>query len=112
MPWQAIVVPASQLIGDLLVELGAPRSALILETESRNTWENAVNTAAIFESMAGEMASSSPRGHLPRALAAFQKVGISVTPTATDPCWALPILSFLDLLPDGWAFARTMSATR
>ena len=33
---------------DPLLELGVPRAALILDTESRNTRENAVNTAAIF----------------------------------------------------------------
>ena len=51
---------------------------------------------------------------MPRALAAFRKVGLSVTPTATDisvgPFFLLS--SFLDLLPDAWALARTMIAIK
>ena len=62
-------VPEAQLIADLLIELGAPRSALILETESRNTRENAVNTAAIFKEhvwRTGLLVTSG--AHMPRAL--------------------------------------------
>ena len=69
---------------DPLVELGAPRSALILETESRNTRENAVNTAAIFKAHGwqnGLLVTSAI--HMPRALAAFQRVGLNVVPAAT-----------------------------
>jgi hypothetical protein len=45
---------------------------------------------------------------MPRALAAFQKVGLSVTPAATD-IHAGPFLvpGFLDLLPDVKALAGT-----
>ena len=54
-------VAEAQRVADFLVEIGAPRSALILETGSRNTRENAVNTAAIFKEQAGDTAFSSPR---------------------------------------------------
>jgi hypothetical protein len=37
LPWPPAVAPESQLIADLLVELGVPRSAMILESGSRNT---------------------------------------------------------------------------
>jgi uncharacterized SAM-binding protein YcdF (DUF218 family) len=69
---------------DPLVKLGAPRSILILETESRNTRENAVNTAAIFKAhgwQKGLLVTSAI--HMPRALAAFQRVGLNVVPVAT-----------------------------
>ena len=69
---------------DPLVELGVPRSALILETESRDTRENAVNTAAIFKAHGwqnGLLVTSAI--HMPRALAAFQRVGLNVVPAAT-----------------------------
>ena len=71
---------------DPLVELGVPRSALILETESRNTRENAINTAAIFKAHGwrnGILVTSA--AHMPRALAAFQRVGLNVVPAATGP---------------------------
>jgi uncharacterized SAM-binding protein YcdF (DUF218 family) len=114
LPWQPAVVPEAQLIADLLVELGTPRAALILETKSRNTRENAVNTAAIFKEHGwrnGLLVTSG--AHMPRALAAFQKVGLSVTPAATD-IHAGPFLfpGFLDLLPDVKALAGTTSAIK
>lgn len=113
-PSQVVVVPESRLMADLLVELGAPRSALILESGSRNTRENAVNTAAIFKEhgwRTGFLVTSG--AHMPRALAAFQKVGLSVTPAATDiHAGASLFPSFVDFLPDAWALARTMSAIK
>jgi len=69
---------------DPLVKLGALRSILILEPESRNTRENAVNTAAIFKAHGwqnGRLVTSAI--HMPRALAAFQRVGLDVVPAAT-----------------------------
>ncbi|MGC1178198.1 MAG: YdcF family protein [Methyloceanibacter sp.] len=114
LPWQATVVPESQLIADLLVELGAPRSALILETGSRNTRENAVNTAAIFKEhgwRTGLLVTSGT--HMPRALAAFQKLGLDVTPAATDiHARPLQFVSLLDLLPDAGALAGTTLAVK
>ena len=74
----------AEVSGDRLVGLGVPRSALILETESRNTRENAINTAAVFRSHSwrnGLLVTSSI--HMPRALAAFRRVGLRVTPAAT-----------------------------
>ena len=104
----------AQRIADLLVKLGAPSSALILETESRNTRENAVNTAAVFKQHGwrnGLLVTSG--AHMPRALAAFQKVGLNVTPAAMDiHPGQLLFPSFLDLLPDAFALALTMSAIK
>ena len=109
--------PEAQLNADRLVELGAPRSALILETESQNTRENAVNAAAIFKEhgwRTGLLVTSA--AHMPRALAAFQKVGLSLTPAATDirasPLRSLRFVSLLDLLPDAGALNRTMLAIK
>jgi uncharacterized SAM-binding protein YcdF (DUF218 family) len=48
LPWQRRLVSEAQRVADLLVELGALRSALVLEDASRTTRENAVNTAAIL----------------------------------------------------------------
>jgi uncharacterized SAM-binding protein YcdF (DUF218 family) len=114
LPWQAAAVPESQRIADFLVELGAPRSALILETESRNTRENAVNTAAIFKEHGwrnGLLVTSGD--HMPRALAAFQKVGLDVVPAATEiQAEPLQIDSLLDFLPDADALAWSTSAIK
>jgi uncharacterized SAM-binding protein YcdF (DUF218 family) len=113
-PWQACAVPAAEPIADRLVGLGVPRSALILETESRNTRENAVNTAAIFKSRGwrnGLLVTSAV--HMPRALAAFQKVGLGLVPAATDIEAGPPQFdSFLDFLPDAWALAQATLAIK
>ena len=51
-----------------------------------------------------------------RALAAFQKAGLSVTPAATDiharPLQSLRFVNLLDLLPDAGALYRTTLAMK
>jgi uncharacterized SAM-binding protein YcdF (DUF218 family) len=97
-----------------LVELGVPRSALILETQSRTTRENAVNTAVIFKThgwRTGLLVTSA--GHMPRALAAFQKVGLDAVPAATHiHAGPSQLDSLLNLLPDTDALAWTKSTIR
>jgi uncharacterized SAM-binding protein YcdF (DUF218 family) len=114
LPWQEAVVSESQLIADLLVELGVSRSSLVLEPGSRNTRENAVNTATLFKQhgwRTGLLVTSG--AHMPRALAAFQKLGLDVTPAATD-IYARPLqfVSLVDILPQAGALARTTSAIK
>ena len=112
-PWRVCAVPEAESISNVLVGLGIPFSALILETESRNTRENAVNTAAIFEAhgwRTGLLVTSGT--HMPRALAAFQKMGISLVPAATDLYGPPKFVTLLDLLPDAQALALTTSAIK
>jgi uncharacterized SAM-binding protein YcdF (DUF218 family) len=97
-----------------LLELGVPRAALILDTESRNTRQNAVNTAAIFKAhgwRSGILVTSA--AHMPRALAAFQRVGLNVVP-ATTGVQAGPIQfdARLDLQMDNEALRRTTEAVK
>jgi uncharacterized SAM-binding protein YcdF (DUF218 family) len=109
--------PEAQLNATRLIDLGAPRSALTLEAESQNTRENAVNAAAIFEENAWRTGLLVTSGvHMPRAFAAFKKVGLNVTPAATDIHVKSPrpfqIVSLGDLLPDAGALNKTMLAIR
>jgi uncharacterized SAM-binding protein YcdF (DUF218 family) len=97
---------------DPLVELGLPRAALILDTKSRNTRENAVNTATIFKARgwrSGILVTSAV--HMPRAVAAFQKVGLSVTPAAPG-VQAGPIQLDGHLQMDNEAHRRTTEAIK
>ena len=108
-------VSEAQLNADRLVEFGAPRSALMLETASRNTRENAVHVGAIFKQhgwRTGLLVTSA--AHMPRALAAFRKEGLSVMPAATDAhaLRSLRLASPRDLVPDAGAFNSTESAIR
>ena len=113
LPWETGVTEAQQ-IADFLVELGAPRSALILENKSQTTRENAVNTAAIFKAYGWQHGILVTSGlHMPRALAAFQKAGLDMTPSASDTTGgSFSVDSVLDLLPQVNALAWTTAAIR
>jgi uncharacterized SAM-binding protein YcdF (DUF218 family) len=104
----------AQLIADFFVELGVPRSVLVLETESRNTRENATNTAEIFAERhwrSGLLVTSG--AHMPRALAAFRRAGVNVIPAATDiHAWSPNSFKVFELLPDARALARTTIAIK
>ena len=70
-------------------ELGVPRSAILLEKESRNTYLSAVNTAALCREREIErVLLVTDAVHMRRAMAAFQAQGLSVSPAPADP-WAL-----------------------
>jgi len=114
LPWLTASEPEAEMIADLLVELGVPPSAIVVETESRNTRENAVNSAAIVaaENWRSALLVTSA-AHMPRALAAFQKAGVAVTPASTDVRVTFPLYeSVLDLLPSAGALAGTSDAIK
>ena len=85
LPWSRASRSEAEWIADLLIEWGIPRTALLLDTASRNTAENAAYARALMLQhglRTGLLVTSA--GHMPRALALFQGVGIDVTPCATD----------------------------
>lgn len=54
-----------------------PQLTVLQESESRNTWENAVNTSALLANQQiDEVILVSDRTHLPRALLCFQSQGV------------------------------------
>ena len=114
IPWQTAVAPEAELIADLLVELGVPRGAIVVETQSRNTYENAVNSAEIIEDRGWQNVILITSGaHMPRALAVFSKAGIEAIPASTDIRVRFPLYdSPLDFLPDAEALKRTSDAIR
>ena len=62
-----------------------PREELVLESESRNTHENAVFTARLFKEHGWRSALLVTSGmHMPRALASFRKAGLDPVPASTD----------------------------
>ena len=113
-PWQASVAPEAVLIAAMLEELGVPSGAILLERASRNTYENAVQSKAIWDAegfRSGYLVTSA--SHMPRALAVFRKAGLPVEPSETDLRVRTPIYdSVLDLLPNPSALARTGDAIR
>jgi uncharacterized SAM-binding protein YcdF (DUF218 family) len=61
---------------------GIPDSAIIKESKSRNTFENAINTAALLHSLKRNdtILLITSAFHMRRAVGAFKKAGIAVVP--------------------------------
>jgi uncharacterized SAM-binding protein YcdF (DUF218 family) len=113
-PWSLSPWAEAELIRDLLVEWGVPRDAIFLEGSSRNTRENAVYSKNIIDSIHCEaplLVTSA--AHMPRAVAAFLAVNVSVVPVATDLRVTNEAgFSTLRFLPDAGALAMTSDAVR
>jgi len=69
----------------ILEMLGVPEEDLILENESLNTYENAVNSKEILNSLGiGRIILVTSAQHMPRSVGLFEKQGLEVVPAPTD----------------------------
>ena len=81
-------------MASLLELFGVPTEALWLESESRNTYENALYSAEILEEQGiEEIVLVTSAFHMPRSVAIFERQGFTVIPapsdfTATESDWA------------------------
>lgn len=78
-------VSEASLMRDLLVTLGVPPERLELETEARNTHENAVHSYALAAPKPGEtwlLVTSA--FHMPRSVGSFRKAGWNIVPFPVD----------------------------
>ena len=96
----------AQAMADMLVLLGVPKSALILEESSRNTRENALMTFRALDALGVKRVILVTSAlHMRRALGNFTNGQIVFTPVATDfeararPTWRqwLPDTNALDM---------------
>ncbi|HKO80048.1 MAG TPA: YdcF family protein [Chitinophagaceae bacterium] len=71
---------------DRLVQLGIPTENILTDPRSKNTYENAVNTKKILDSLQvrGQSLLISSAVHLPRAQKLFKKQGLTVIPYPCD----------------------------
>jgi len=77
--------PEAVAAGRLFEALGLDSSRIILETTSRNTWENARETAKLFSDGKIEKAILVTSAyHIKRGVFCFERNGISVIPAPTD----------------------------
>ena len=75
----------AESMGALLATMGVPASALWLETNSRNTYENAVETKKILDAKGiDRIVLVTSAMHMPRSVAIFEKQGFTVIPAPTD----------------------------
>jgi uncharacterized SAM-binding protein YcdF (DUF218 family) len=69
----------------VLAGWGVPADAILTETESVNTYENAIYTKLMLdEHQLKSVLLVTSAMHMPRALATFRSAGIDATPAATD----------------------------
>jgi uncharacterized SAM-binding protein YcdF (DUF218 family) len=83
--WISSGAPPAEDMAVLLEMLGVPRQAMWLESESRNTYENALN-ARLFLAPLGiqRILLVTSASHMPRSVALFEKQGFQVIPAPTD----------------------------
>ncbi len=96
------------------VRLGVPEPATMLDSGSRNTYENATGTKRLIGPASILLVSSA--SHLPRAVSVFVKQGFRVTPAPCDyvsrdlPKEILNDLDLFDFLPDDDALRHSTEA--
>lgn len=73
-------------IEDYLLKIGIPANDIIIESESKNTHENAVESAKILNEnyTNGNFLLVTSAIHMPRAKRCFKKAGLTITPFSVD----------------------------
>ncbi len=84
-----------------LVDLGVPSAKIILESESKNTYENGVFTLAKLKDLkANKVILVTSAWHMRRALMTFRKMGVEAIPAGTD---------YEALSMSGWVTPQTLA---
>jgi uncharacterized SAM-binding protein YcdF (DUF218 family) len=77
--------PEAHYLQLFLAELGVPREAVLIESESGNTRENALASRRLLERHGlRSVLLVTSASHMPRALGAFRAAGIDAIPAPTD----------------------------
>jgi uncharacterized SAM-binding protein YcdF (DUF218 family) len=103
--------PEAAYTADLLQEWGIPQSAIIFEGNSRNTRENALETARFLKNrQLNRVLLVTSAFHMPRALATFRGVGIDAIPSSSSISAELAQPTLLNWIPslDGLATMRSV----
>lgn len=74
----------SNSVRQYLLDIGIPPSDLLIENQSRNTYENAKNVADLYNSDTSTFALVTSAIHMKRALGCFKKQGLNIEPYAVD----------------------------
>ena len=97
------------LLRNFAIEFGVPESQILMESASRNTYENALQTRQIMQEHGiSQVMLVTTAIHLPRAMACFHKLGIAPIAYPVDfqlaPNWKYHIA---DIIPGSGAFRRS-----
>jgi len=104
--------PEAPVIRRLLMDLGVPASDIILESESRDTAENAAYVRRLMDAHGFRRAVLVTSGyHLPRALHLFRRAGIDCTGyPANLQAERKRQLNYLDFFPTADNFRKSVTA--
>lgn len=114
--------PAEEM-QEILLFMGVPQDALVLQSESQNTYEDALYSAEILRSEGIErIVLVTSAAHMPRSVALFEKQGIEVIPAPADfavPDYAWQELwhgsfgsNLINLIPNTGALSQTTSSLK
>lgn len=97
------------LLRQFAIDLGVPEHSILIEPDSRNTYENAVNTKILMEQQGFSTSILvTTASHLPRAMGCFKKAGLEPLPYPVDfHSDPNPEYHLLDFLPDVGSFVQT-----
>lgn len=98
LAWKDGPEPESNAMTELLTTMGVPKSAILRDSVSVNTYENAVYVKRILEQQGiRRVLLVTSAFHMPRSLLIFRKLGMEVFPAPTD-------FRAVDLGPDNYSF--------
>ena len=105
--------PEALVMAGMLEELGVPRSAIRVETQSRTTFENARNTRDLLAgSGIRRVLLVTSALHMPRAMVLFRQQGIEAVAAPADFNSLMPSRGVLDWLPSAEALLLTTMAVK
>lgn len=91
-----------------LLSFGIPEDKILLESESRNTFENGFNTKKILEEKKlKRIILITSAFHMKRAYSIFQKLGIETFPFTTDYRALRPVFNWETFIPSTGALETT-----
>jgi uncharacterized SAM-binding protein YcdF (DUF218 family) len=97
----------------LALEYGVDPRAILLEEESRNTYENALYTGRLLrERGLNRVLLVTSAAHMPRAVAVFRKQGLEVLPAPTDLQVVTRSFNLFQLMPGPAALAYSNAAIK
>ncbi len=104
---------AADAMRTLLGAFGVPDSAIVTESASRNTRQNATLSAELAAERGIRRVLLVTSGwHMPRSVAAFRRVGLDVIPATTDSPRLLPKPWIFAIIPDTVALRDSSRALR
>ncbi|BAU12450.1 hypothetical protein LEP3755_29790 [Leptolyngbya sp. NIES-3755] len=119
--WRPSSTSEAEDMAIVLEMMGVPRSAMLLESRSLNTRENAVYTQEIMQAQKiQKILLVTSAMHMPRSMLIFKKLGIDAIPAPTDYITSFADqgarssleATILDTLPDADQMRRTTRALK